>query len=223
MKMEFRSVWQTRLDASPIATRTANRLDWVWGMSGLMFGDAIMAIVFTLENPEIAVTISKSVPRTFTRQRWHADCLFSRFYSTVGMGWIDGGLDYNQDHPKHNSPRKAGIWSLGYIIIEGCVRGATMSIQFPFTRTAIGTAWSTRLVVVSIHGGLPARPRCPGQYKNSVCIFDRGESMGNGDCSATTGGLSDRCLNQFFRLSIKCRSCLVEQQHFGLANKCSCN
>ncbi|KEQ58065.1 uncharacterized protein M437DRAFT_60312 [Aureobasidium melanogenum CBS 110374] len=61
-KSEFRTAWQARLAASPIAAATATRLDWIWGISGLVFGGAIMAIVFTLENPEIAFAISFIVP-----------------------------------------------------------------------------------------------------------------------------------------------------------------
>lgn len=59
-KSEFRTAWQARLAASPIAAPTATRLDWIWGISGLVFSGAIMAIVFTLGNPEIAFAISKS-------------------------------------------------------------------------------------------------------------------------------------------------------------------
>ncbi|KAH0372481.1 hypothetical protein KCU65_g1219, partial [Aureobasidium melanogenum] len=61
-KSEFRTAWQARLAASPIAAATAIRLEWIWGISGLVFGGAIMAIIFTLESQETAFAISFVVP-----------------------------------------------------------------------------------------------------------------------------------------------------------------
>lgn len=62
-KAEFRAAWQARLAASPAAARTAVRMDWFWGVSGLLCGAVLMAIVFTVDNPDIGFALGKSLSK----------------------------------------------------------------------------------------------------------------------------------------------------------------
>lgn len=56
---EFRAAWQARLAISPAAARTAFRMDWLWGVSGLSCGAVLMVIVFTADNPDIGFALGK--------------------------------------------------------------------------------------------------------------------------------------------------------------------
>lgn len=56
---EFRVAWQARIAASPTAAITLARMDWIWGISGLVYGGVLVAIVFSVQNPEIGFAISK--------------------------------------------------------------------------------------------------------------------------------------------------------------------
>lgn len=58
-KAEFRAAWQARLAISPAAARTAVRMDWLWGVSGLSCGAVLMIIVFTADNPDIGFALGK--------------------------------------------------------------------------------------------------------------------------------------------------------------------
>ncbi|THV73449.1 hypothetical protein D6D28_03252 [Aureobasidium pullulans] len=61
-KAEFRAAWQARLAISPAAARTAVRMDWLWGVSGLSCGAVLMVIVFTADNPDVGFALAWTIP-----------------------------------------------------------------------------------------------------------------------------------------------------------------
>lgn len=56
----FRYALRQRVSASPPLQQAVRKLDWCWGLSGLILGCAMIAIIFTIKNDEIGLTIGNN-------------------------------------------------------------------------------------------------------------------------------------------------------------------
>ena len=57
----FRSALHGRVAASPPMEKYMRLLDWIWGISGVLLGSALLGIIFGIENDEIGFVIGNNV------------------------------------------------------------------------------------------------------------------------------------------------------------------
>lgn len=56
----FRYALHQRISASPPLQQAVRKLDWCWGLSGLVLGCAMIVIIFAIKNGEIGFTIGNN-------------------------------------------------------------------------------------------------------------------------------------------------------------------
>jgi hypothetical protein len=56
-KRIFRQAWQARLAASPVFASTVVHLDWMFGISGILCGGALVGIIFGVDNADVGFAL----------------------------------------------------------------------------------------------------------------------------------------------------------------------
>ncbi|MCJ1478627.1 hypothetical protein MMC13_007308 [Lambiella insularis] len=55
----FRQAWNDRYDSSPPFRQLMSRMDWMWGITGLMVAAGIIAVIYTVQNRSIGYAIGR--------------------------------------------------------------------------------------------------------------------------------------------------------------------
>ncbi|KAF1981166.1 hypothetical protein K402DRAFT_398790, partial [Aulographum hederae CBS 113979] len=56
---EFRKIWADRYEASPVIRSLLAKLDWMWGVSGIMLVAAIVAIISAVDEESVGFAVGK--------------------------------------------------------------------------------------------------------------------------------------------------------------------
>lgn len=55
----FRQAWNARYDSSPLFRQLLGRLDWMWGITGLLVAGGNIAVIFTVQDRSIGFAIGE--------------------------------------------------------------------------------------------------------------------------------------------------------------------
>lgn len=58
----FRAQWNTRYESSAPLRSLLARLDWLWGISGLLVGGAVIGVIFGVKEDSVGWAVGESLP-----------------------------------------------------------------------------------------------------------------------------------------------------------------